>query len=195
VKAADTDRSTEYGFTLLEMLVSLTVLAVMAGYAVNVIGRFADMRRIETATQQRQVLVTARRHLRDTIGGARVRFDPAEVGSTYFKGSVDSLTISNVLDERLVFGGLQNITYRLFEGNLAFDINGLKQNRANVLLSDVDQLRFTYFGQPSSGLPKTWQDTWTSKELPDLVRINFTMKTETGLPSQQLDIALAVSMR
>jgi prepilin-type N-terminal cleavage/methylation domain-containing protein len=185
----------EDAFTLLELLVAMVIVSLMTAYAFDVISRFKDIRRIEVAAAEEQAVQMARKHLRTTIGGMRARFKQTSgvQGELVFRGGKDSLMLSNTLDERLVFGGLHDVTYRVVEGTLSLDVSHLQASasqRQNVLLANVASVTFRYFGRMDDQLSPSWHDEWTAQKLPSLIRIVAEMKNSDGARWLPLDIAI-----
>jgi prepilin-type N-terminal cleavage/methylation domain-containing protein len=171
--------SRQSGFTLLELLVSMLVVSLMATYALNLISRFKDIRRIELVASNQQSVQNARDHLRKVISGARARFKQLETGSIElkFKGAQESLTLSNVISEQLVFGNLHELTYRVVGSDLVLELDTDQNSQVDpqlktVLLKDVESVSFRYFGTKQNETAATWHSLWSEKSLPQLVEID-----------------------
>jgi prepilin-type N-terminal cleavage/methylation domain-containing protein len=186
----------EDGFTLVELLVSMALVSLMSAYAFNLISRFRDVRRIEIMTLQMDILASARIHLHQAIGGTRSRFKRLDAvrGEMVFHGTKDSLTVSNTLDQRVVFGGLHDISYKLIDGSLTLDL-GEQQTTAerNVLIKNVSALTFRYYGRLPTDSASKWHETWSAQTLPKLVRIEIKTDGESNVQWQPLDVALEVA--
>jgi prepilin-type N-terminal cleavage/methylation domain-containing protein len=190
----------EDGFTLIELLVSMVIVSLMSVYAFNLISRLKDIHRIEQTIAEEQIIQVARDHLRNVIGGSRTRFNSADagLGQLVFFGQSDRVTVSNTMDERLVFGSLYNITYRADAGALVLNMTTEEspplRQEPTILLKDVNSLSFRYFGQKQNEPTPAWHDSWSEKQLPLLVEIKLEFGNNSTQKWSPLIVALEASI-
>ena len=188
------------GFTLLETLVAMACLALMAAYGVQAIGNFSAIRRVEQSVARHESVQAARLHLRQVTSGARPSVRLNEAGQTEFEfeGTSEALRISAVLDDRLVNGRLQRIIYELVDDALTLRFeqpqsNGTLDQQKVVLLTDVNKLRFQYFGTSGEGSVSKWQTVWKENNLPQAIRIDAVLDGTDTAQWGTLYISLALS--
>jgi type II secretion system protein J len=194
------DESRTDGFTLVEMLVAISLLALMMGYAYAAIATFRHIKRAEETGARQRAIESAQHHLRQTIEGARVTYTFNE-GETriLFEGRSDSLVISAQLDDRLVQGGLQRLRYHFGQNSLLLtyavkrDAN-LEAGRTEPVLEDVTALAFTYYGAAEEGAEPLWQKAWPRNDaLPALVRIEAVLADTSSARWLPLTVAIEAS--
>lgn len=187
------------GFTLLEMVVAVTILALIAGVVAGAI-------RLASASMERgedEVARMARLKAGIDIVDRVIRSaDPTPIPlgdktSPYFRGEPDRIRLLSLVPAspapgrgfRLVcFGPAAGAAHGLAvadaspfraEGAAAWD----GTDRARVLLPGADELSFSYSPGPSPDGTWEWRQTWDSAEargLPGAVRVEFTMPSPTG---------------
>jgi prepilin-type N-terminal cleavage/methylation domain-containing protein len=195
-----TNDSSEDGFTLIELLVSMVIVSLMSVYAFSLISRLKDIHRIEKTIAEEQIIQVARDHLRNTIGGSRIRFNSADAGQgqLVFFGQSGQVTVSNTMDERLVFGSLYNMTYRAEAGALVLDLTTEQSPPApqepTILLKNVSSLSFRYFGHKQNEPKPVWHDLWSEKQLPLLVEISVKFGNSSTQKWSPLIVALNASI-
>lgn len=177
----------EAGFTLIEVLIGVTLLAMLA--ALIATGTRAGSRAWNSAERQTgevDDMDAVQTLLRRTIAEARPSFaaaDPADPAIA-FSGEPDTLSL--VGPQPATQGEGPWARQRLFVANRggrrAMFISwqpmaSATDDRAAVvgevmLLDHVSALRFAYFGPPDAGQPAAWLDRWVARDrLPELVRI------------------------
>ncbi len=188
------------GFTLLETLVAMACLALMSAYGVQAIGNFSAIRRIEQSVARHEAVQAARLHLRQVTSGARPSVRLNEAGQTLleFEGSSGVLKMSAVLDDRLVSGRLQRITYELVDSDLVLRFeqprpDGTLDQQKVVLLTDVSKLSFQYFGKSGEGSDSKWQTDWKENKLPQAIRIDAVLEGTITAQWETLYISVALS--
>jgi prepilin-type N-terminal cleavage/methylation domain-containing protein len=190
----------EDGFTLIEMLVAIGLLALMMGYAYSAISTFRHIKRAEETGARRRAVDSAQRHLRQSIEGARVTYTFNE-GETriLFEGRPDSLVIAAQLDDRLVQGGLQRLRYGLEQDSLRLTY-AVKRDaspeagRTESVLDGVTALAFSYYGAAEEGAEPRWQKDWPRRDaLPALVRIEADLAQASPAQWPPLTVAIEAS--
>lgn len=171
----------ESGFTLLEMLVALTVLgflmtALWQGVRTGVDFWHAQLRR----TAETAELDSATRVLRAIL--TTVPIEPAALAAPVaigFRGRADALGLVGELPNG--FGGarLVDMMIALRGGRIVIAWMPYHREQAqpppnptvNELIGNAQRVEFSYWGSPLPGTPAAWLDKWDGPALPDLVRI------------------------
>jgi general secretion pathway protein J len=177
----DARAHSQSGFTLIEVLIGITLLAMLGTLIANGVrlgGRaWTDA---ERQTANRDEMVQLQNFFRRTIVGARPAFasdNPRDL-AVVFAGDATTLTVM-APQPGTQYGGLWV--------NQRFDVARQGTARAlfvtlqrdpavaadRVLLLDhVLDVRFAYFGSSGSGETPSWHDDWMNRSrLPDLVRV------------------------
>jgi prepilin-type N-terminal cleavage/methylation domain-containing protein len=184
------------GFTLVELLVATALVAILAVYCISAVQRLQDIRRVEALVQLNEERDAGRSFLTRAISGARVSFG----GSTTpqqpisFKGNEMSLITTNTLDDRLVRGGLYQLTFQFDDtsGVLGFTRMLARQNaqapanERQIILRDLSSVKFQYYGLTADGSQKNWQQEWNKNFLPNAVRIDLQFKSDASGRSEPL---------
>lgn len=181
------------GFTLLELLVALTVFTVLAGlvYGMVRLGSRSwqdGMARIEAAEAMR----IGWRFVQDSLGDSRPEptGDP-EVPGVRFTGAAAAVEYVANLPVYLGTGGLHLLTLGLARGAapderwlvlrrvpLALDTTGqrvpdLARAQEVVLADDLEALQFRYYGQVEGDEAPRWHWEWRGQQtLPTLIRVD-----------------------
>ncbi len=173
------EQSSETGFTLLELLISLTILALIF---VTVLGAIqvgsksweSGEQRAEENLRTRTFFDTLAREL-TMLYPLRVKAEDKEV--VVFRGNSDSLSFATLPES---YGAepfshmIRVVTYAVeaerglvaTEGYPLFgsgDASGPQEGRVKVLDERVSEARFRYLvpeGKPEEKLPPTWRDFW-----------------------------------
>lgn len=178
-------RDGEAGFTLVELVVCLGLLALMTGLAaegLSLVRRGKDiMDRVEAADQRRAVET----YLRRTIERATPLFAARNDGSTvlYFTGKPDRLRLVSRSNRHVEGGGLVAVEIRVDEHDGRLDlVTGRRPISARagaghaaqerLLAEGIEAVRFRYFGRMSDGTASGWLPEWTNPTvLPRLIEV------------------------
>lgn len=186
------------GFTLLELLVAVTVLALLSavlggGVRFGLAAWQAGERRADRIETPASVHALLRRQIEAAYPLIRRQGEPAVV----FDGTRDRLRFITTLPARLGVPGLADVT--LFrEGGalrLAWQPLGERVRAAAsaTLLEGVEDVAFAYYGGPARTAPPEWRDDWTEAGfLPALVRVS--LRLSGGRPWPALVAAPAVTV-
>jgi general secretion pathway protein J len=198
--SAGTLRQSARGFTLLELTVALTLLALMAAVLVGSVSLSA---RSWDGGEAKAVEVSEMRQthqfLREQISGLypqRVR--KAVDLPLMFVGDREEIRYAAALPPRVVEGGVYYFRLALARnanaGELVLErlvpepdaavLPTFDRPERSILARGIAELRIGYFGrEPNSAVTDEprWRDRWDdTQRLPDLVRID--VKPERGLP-------------
>ena len=187
-------RDSQAGFTLVEVLISITVLAMLGtliATGTRLGGRAWSSAERQTNGSDEVVLVQD--FFRRNIIRALPIFasnDPRDL-TIHFIGAPDTLELmapqpgtqyrGPAVQERFYVARASGS--RALFVNLRFDtlLPSAAQNAA-VVLEHVSQVRFAYFGSAGTGMPPSWQDSWSNRgRLPDLIRIDI-VRDDPKLP-------------
>jgi general secretion pathway protein J len=182
---ARTEMRRQRGFTLLEMLVALTVLGfLMVGLNEGVrtgLGMWSrEARQIGSIAE----LDSTARILRSLLGGIplapAVPADPT--GSSHviaFSGTADRLVFVGDMPTGVGTTRLADITLALRGEQLVLLWNPHRREQSATpappneteLLRGVARIEFAYWGTPDRDSPATWVTQWNGSAMPQLIRI------------------------
>jgi general secretion pathway protein J len=189
------DTYAEAGFTLLELLIALTLLAVTTSLLVNAIGSTRQAlnvidRRVAHATVP-AVQSVLRRLLAEARPGPDAARGKADLNRA-FVGDPDTLGFVSSFVPQGQYGGLWHYEIALAAGEGAGALVLIQQlvrpgsspNAAplrTVVFSDVDALRLRYFGAADNDSAPEWHDSWHDpRRLPRLVAVDVTFARADG---------------
>ncbi len=180
------------GFTLLEVLIAISIFALMSMVAYQVLqgvirsGEISKRHSEELTKIQRAMLIIEKdftqiiaRASRDESGDSD-NIQVLSSGSSLFDSQDEGIEFTrlgwvNPLD-LLPRSNLLRVRYRLFEGQLQRlyflypDIVARQEPEIQVLLDDIETLSFRFWG-------RDWKTSWSdSNKLPKGIEINFTSK-------------------
>lgn len=168
----------EAGFTLLEVLLALTLLAVLMSLLFGGVRFGARVwERGDQTTQDLLDVETAQSLIRRIIERARPRFTFDKEGSDQgilFEGRPDRLTVATPSPAALIAGGMYfariaarptaNGVQLEFAYHLIDDTGGNTGGEdvlaRRVLLDDLAGVEFAYFGSRQYGEPPGWATSW-----------------------------------
>ncbi|MGY4494922.1 type II secretion system protein GspJ [Pseudomonas sp. TE3610] len=168
------------GFTLLEMLVSLALLAVLMGLlGTALIGANRALAKGERFSQQLEQMRASQNFLQRALQGALpVGLDNDEQARV-FDGEPQRLVFAAGLDSALG-GGIQIHTVELVQHTLQVHFTQLLRGelkpwgQPQVLLDNVRDLHLSYRGRDERGRATAWLPRWPwPTRLPQAVRIEL----------------------
>ena len=177
----------EAGFTLVEMLVSLTLLAMAAALMLEGLGSGQRLWAGEAArTARGETIEAAQSLLRTRIEGLRptTRFDAttayADVDGA--KGQLVFVAAPGDPDQpaaarryRLALGDRGDLLFGAAPAQV--DASAAPAYTDQVLMRDVEGLDISYYGPDPSGAAPHWQADWSRRASPpELVRIRLALK-------------------
>lgn len=184
-------RTGEQGLTLIELLLSLAILAVLTGFLA---GGLSMARRAFDADRSSEIgseTNAAIQTISGLIGSAlpiRVN-DGGQKVTIRFVGRQGALSFVGLSEGRSLRGGPQKIMLRRSGGELIVDFTALTGIQSKdtpepsptrvVALSGVREIRLGYFGRPDPAAAPAWHADWVRAELlPDLVSIRIEFEDE-----------------
>lgn len=178
-------RRREHGLTLIEMVVSLAVVALLTGFLIG--GLHTAMRASDTDRRNELQVVTnaAIERLRDFVAAA-VPFANINQSGILFRGQQEAIRFVALSEGRSLRGGLQEIVARRVGNELVVDVFGSPrdghagQSPASVVaLRGVRELQFRYFGAGNAQGDAAWSNEWTDPErLPSLVSLGIVFEDQ-----------------
>jgi general secretion pathway protein J len=184
----------EAGFTLVELLVAIALLALMATYALSGLSYMNNFDRVTHRIERQAEVEAAARHLEKTLGDTRVVFGAEETVTAQieFEGQENSIEVVSILDRALVRGGLFRLRYGLQQSGASADNQGAvlsvwrevfrprsgstKEDsigEPTILMDGVQALHFHYFGSADPEKEPAWRDYWPKGEfLPKLISVD-----------------------
>jgi prepilin-type N-terminal cleavage/methylation domain-containing protein len=204
------DRDAEAGFTLLELLVALTLLAVTvsllvyaigsARHALNVVDRRVAHAEVPAVQSVLRRLITEVRPIPDATGTV----DPDRA----FFGEPDKTEFVSSFVPRGQYGGLWRYGIALGRGESAARSGDLVLTQRlvrpassatgallrTVIIDGVDTLYLRYFGAADKDGALEWHDSWRDpRRLPRLVSIDVTFVRAAGRQWTPLVVALPLA--
>jgi len=185
-------RTAQRGFTLLETLVALTLLALMVGVLSGSI-RYAAQSRDAAAARIDSVdnMRIAQDFLRQTLSQAHPKRWLKVVGRPFvFRGERDELALAAPLTARVGVGGLFLLKLSLVDAGPGLGKN-LVMARAfpepdaqempdfsgadtTVLAENLSEIEFAYLGRDDPNSDPTWSDDWKEgARMPEAVRVRI----------------------
>jgi general secretion pathway protein J len=184
-------RPGEQGLTLIELLLSLAILAVLAGFLAGGLsmGRRAfDADRASGIGRETDEAIEV---IATVIGSALpVRASTGnQQASVMFDGRQGSMRFVGLSEGRSLRGGPHKIGLRLRGGDLVVDVmpsavgakTGVPEPSVPgvVVLRGVRQINFGYFGRTNPSAAPGWRNDWSGLEhLPDLVSVRIDFEDE-----------------
>lgn len=196
------------GATLLELLVALSLLALLSVYAVGAIRYLQNFDRVQELIEERASLEAVRTHLRRSIETMRIAFLIQDGGSPKlaFSGGKNAVTFVSHADSRLEYGGLYLVRFGLNEDSSGLrdlvtmrrafrphmDMAAAAENLS--ILNRIDALTFRYYGSPQEGAKPEWHENWPETNvLPQAIRVEVTFGAGDERVFPSLDIPIAVA--
>ncbi|MEQ9640278.1 MAG: prepilin-type N-terminal cleavage/methylation domain-containing protein [Alphaproteobacteria bacterium] len=164
------------GFTLLELLVGLALMALLAGLLFGSLrlgaGTLARVDATAEALEDRRVVAS---FLRGRLAQAEPLNDATDTGhSVAFTGAPDRLELVTEMPPA-AGGGRHRVVLDNAPGGLRLAWRPLPgDGAAHQRLLDVGPARFAYYGRHAGEADPSWHDTWTGElALPELVRLTL----------------------
>ena len=186
-----------YGFTLVELLITTSLMALVGGATVaSLAGGVKVWERVAEFGVNDQAALVAFTRMRGDLHNAR-RFHPIP-----FEGAYDQYTFAAAdrndpaasdpeeigrlgyfLNERRHLLCRSFVPYRLMRGTGLTD-------RCQVMLEHVERVRCRYFGTGAAGSPNEWTDHWQSQDPPLAVTCEATLSSSPKPTSYSLVVYL-----
>lgn len=186
-------RKSEAGFTLLELLVAITLMALLS---VVLLGGLRFGARVWEESERHNTrgneVRNAQMHLREKIEQAWPYFDTTDPTKPHvrFRGDSQSLEFLAPVPPDLAPGGYAEVEVVTAskDGMLRLVMQSRPELAAaegmqhrEVLLDGLLELKISYFGADASSIAPAWHDEWQDqKRLPGLVRIDAAFAPEDG---------------
>jgi prepilin-type N-terminal cleavage/methylation domain-containing protein len=184
-------RRGEQGLTLIELLLSLAILAILTGFLAGGLSMsrraFATDRAGEIGSETSAAIQT----VAALVGSALpVRFDGAGPKDAIgFDGRGEAIAFVGLSEGRSLRGGPHRIVVRRSGSDVVADFVALNGARTKenpepaatrvVVLSGVREIRIGYFGTVDAKVKPAWRTDWVRAErLPELVSIRIEFEDE-----------------
>jgi general secretion pathway protein J len=200
-------RKRDDGFTLVEMLISILILALVTGMLLDALRLVTHSVGRETSRLDRSSQIAlVQNFVRAQLGDAqRIVLSAGSAAPVDFTGEVDRLVFISPAPASVAFGGLQRLRLVCNAGTSAAggtieadwqpyrDGSGAAlavENR--VLLDHVSTAVFAYFGSTRANEPLEWHDEWREmSDLPLLVRLAVVFSDGRTMPELIVALPLA----
>lgn len=195
-------RSGERGFTLVELIVALTILALIAAALFTAL-RFSA--RAWEAGEMRAVAASDAAAIRSFLRARLRSAQPATVSTgprsemVAFSGDEQSLRFAGPMPPEVGLGGLYLFTleqppggpvmldWRLIRPTGPIDIADGRRRPRRLFAAGI-RVRFRYFGALEEGAEARWHFRWQAEKLPWLIELRFD-RTGAGPPMPPLRVA------
>jgi general secretion pathway protein J len=180
-------RAGEQGLTLIELLLSLAILAVLAGFLAGGLsmGRRAfDADRVSGIGSETDAAIQT---VSAVIGSALPvsANNGAPQAAVMFDGRQGSILFVGLSEGRSLRGGPHKIALRQNGADLVVDVTGANKDAPEpsvpgvVVLRGVREIHFGYFGRINPSAVPGWRTEWFGFEhLPDLVSVRIDFNDE-----------------
>lgn len=177
--------ASDAGFTLVETLVVLSVVAVIAGLILVSTAQFSNLLALEDRTANRVTLQKTARYVAALVEQAEFVTPTDTERSGLFEGKPDAMRFLATIRRGAKTRGWRHVTVRLGDagGNVSLIQDATPRRWGNVpndaleqveLLHDVTVLTLSYLGAPDDRSEPVWQDHWISKvALPSAVQVKI----------------------
>ena len=179
-------RRSEQGLTLIELLLSLAILAILTGFLAGGLSMGRRAFAVDRASEIGSETSAAIQTVAALVGSALpVRFDGAGPKDAIgFDGRGEAIAFVGLSEGRSLRGGPHRIVLRRSGGDIVADFVALNGARTKenpepaatrvVVLSGVRDIRIGYFGAVDAKAKPAWRADWVRAErLPDLVSIRI----------------------
>lgn len=185
-------RSGEQGLTLIELLLSLAILAILTGFLAGGLAMarqaFATDHASEIASETSAAIQTVAALVGSAIPVRPDTSGPKDTAGAKqpsgFDGRSEAVTFVGLSEGRSLRGGPHKIVLRRSGSDLVADFTPFERARAKdssepdatrvVVLSGVREIRIGYFGTLDPNVKPAWRTDWLRAErLPDLVSIRI----------------------
>ncbi|MCK1518515.1 prepilin-type N-terminal cleavage/methylation domain-containing protein [Bradyrhizobium sp. 190] len=184
-------RRGEQGLTLIELLLSLAILAILTGFLAGGLSMARQAFGADRASEIVSETSAAIQTVAALVGSALpVRFDGAGPKDAIgFDGRGEVVSFVGLSEGRSLRGGSHKIVLRRSGGDIVVDFVLLKGGLAKenpepwptrvVVLRGVREVRLGYFGTIDPKVKPAWRADWVRAErLPDLVSIRIEFEDE-----------------
>lgn len=172
------------GFTLVEMLVTLCVTALLSGLMMTAVSQLRPMHNIAEVNDAEMELEAAGAYLQALLGQARrlapIKDDPAK--KVVFSGDATRFNLVAVAMVGNQRSSLRDVEiaarqsgdgFELVQRNIPRRLPAAPQSDEYAIIAALKSVKFAYLASPESSTP-SWVDVWTDREaLPYAVRINL----------------------
>lgn len=193
------------GFTMLEVIVAMTLLALIAGTLAGVFGLAGKSRDAgELLADDTSSMRLTQEFLRSHLGNAHpLRLREEKEFPLIFSGDGKEIMYVSALPARVLSGGLWAWRLRLVKGGQLIlehtipDVNEkkmpqFKNAKFSILADRVKSINIEYYGLGKDDTledERRWQKDWKNPQrLPDMVRMDVVLENGTAWPTLFIEL-------
>ncbi len=198
------------GFTLIELLVAVAVTAILTGFLLGAIEYAQRFWSLSQNRSEQDEIDAGAMQLRSLLSHtiSATAFDPIQrIAHLLFEGGPDHLTFVALSEATAFQGGLVRVRLGREDDARANEPPSLKirtkvfraissaeaETGPAVLLRNVSNVSFSYFGVTKVGQAAEWRSTWTGQDrLPTLVRAKLDIGNNGNV--RRLDLFVTLRM-
>jgi len=203
---SSTVRIKQNGFTLLELLVSLTLFSIISiGLYSGLSLAIKSVSGGEQHTKEIRHVIAIQRFLRNRLSKVQKKISKEHAGKMYFSGQQHNLEFISDMPQSIDQGGYATYKITALEKGINISLTPYPENTEEdketsfaepVQIQDIQQISFHYFGAKAGERKKSWYPQWLKQtSLPTLIKIELQTNSSTQWPAIIVAPHNAISLR
>jgi prepilin-type N-terminal cleavage/methylation domain-containing protein len=146
------------GFSLVEVIISIALLALISLFAVQAVKQLVSYRRAEMNYQHRMLAERFLQNLRAELQSVR---SPDNMADSILTGGVGEIEYALVSKGRPEAAGIYRVRYWMEDGNIWHSqklIDKSAEKKSYIILPDVSNVRFSYSDTSSAQPRQNWNE-------------------------------------
>jgi len=182
------------GFTLLELLVSLTLFSIISiGLYSGLSLAIKSISGGERHTKEVRHVIAIQRFLRNRLSNAQKTLSKEHAGKMHFSGQQHNLEFISDMPQSIDQGGYAAYKIAFLEKGININLTPYPESTEKseetsfaepVQIPDIQQIIFHYFGAKAGERKKKWHTQWLKQSsLPTLIKIEIQTNSNTLWPA------------